>query len=62
MFRESYLDIKLRESIPRQVDKKPEVPEDEKGVWGFHGGDKGLEFSRRRKGPKPFLHSLVRII
>ena len=24
----------LRKSIPRQVDKKSRVPEDEKGVWG----------------------------
>ena len=26
--------MKLRESIPRQVDKKFGVPEEEKGVWG----------------------------
>ena len=24
----------MRESIPRQVDKKSGVPEDEKGIWG----------------------------
>ena len=40
----------MRESIPRQVDKKSGVPEEEKGVWGFQGRDRGLEFSRRRKG------------
>ena len=40
----------MRESIPRQVDKKPGAPEEEKGVWGSQGGDKGLELSRRRKG------------
>ena len=42
------------ESIPRQVDKKSRVPEEEKGVWGSQGGDKGLEFSRRRKGQRFF--------
>ena len=26
------------------------VPKKERGVWGFQGGDGGLEFSRRRKG------------
>ena len=40
----------MRESFPRQVDKKFGVPEEEKGVWGSQGGDRGLEFSRRRKG------------
>ena len=32
LFRE--LDLILRESIPRQVDTKSGVPEEEKGVWG----------------------------
>ena len=27
----------LRESIPRQVDKKSEVPKEEKGVWNSQG-------------------------
>ena len=40
----------MRESITRQVDKKSGVPEEEKGIWGSQGGDRGLEFSRRRKG------------
>ena len=40
----------MRESIPRQVDKKSGVLEEEKGVWGSQGGDRGMEFSRRRKG------------
>ena len=40
----------MKESIPRQVDKKSGVPEEAKGVWGSQGGDRGLEFSRRRKG------------
>ena len=39
-----------RESIPRQVDKKSRIPEKEKGTWGSRRGDRGLEFSRRRKG------------
>ena len=49
------------ESIPKQVDKKSGVPKEEKGVWGSQGGDRGLEFSRRRKGQCLFfsLHSLV---
>ena len=38
----------MKESIPRQVDKKSGVPEEEKGVWGPRGGERGLGFSRRR--------------
>ena len=51
----------MKESIPRQVDKKSGVPEEVKGVWDSQGGDRGLEFSRRRKGQtfSPPLHSLV---
>ena len=44
------------ESIPRQVDKKSGVPEEEKGVWGSQGGNRGLEFSRRRKGQIIFFY------
>ena len=40
----------MRESIPRQIDKKSRVPKEEKGIWGSRSGDRGLEFSRRRKG------------
>ena len=43
----------MRESIPRQFEKS-RVPKEEKGVWGCQGGDRGLEFSRRRKGQKFF--------
>ena len=52
----------MRESIPRQVDKKSGVPKEEKGVWTLkeeigvwssQGGGKDKCF---------FLHSLVRII
>ena len=45
----------MRKSVPRQVDKKSRVPEEEKGVWGSQGGDRGLEFSRRRKGQTFFF-------
>ena len=42
--------LKLRESFPRQVDKKSRGPQ----------GERGLEFSRRKKGQTffPSLHSL----
>ena len=40
----------MRKSIPRPVDKESRAPEKEKGVWGSQGGDKGLEFSKRRNG------------
>ena len=43
-------------SIPKQVDKKSGVPEEEKEVWGSQGGDRGLEFSRRRKGQTLFFY------
>ena len=45
--------VLLREAMPRQVDKKSGVPkeeEKEKGVWGSQGEDRGLKFSRKRKG------------
>ena len=45
----------FRESIPRQVDKKSGVPREEKGVWGSRNGDRGLEFSRKRKGQTSFF-------
>ena len=45
----SCINDSVREPIPRQVDKS-RFPEEEKGVWGSQGRDRGLEFSRRRKG------------
>ena len=42
-------------SIPSHVDKKAGVPEVAKAVWGSQIGDRGLEFSRRRKGQTPFF-------
>ena len=47
--------VLLRKSVPRQVDKKSRVPEEENGVWGSWNGDRGLEFSRRRKGQTSFF-------
>ena len=49
----------VRESIPRQVDKKAGVPEVAKAVWGSQIGDRGLEFSRRRKGQTSFFLFVV---
>ena len=40
----------LRESVPRQVDKKSGVPKEERRVWNSQGGEKDKHF---------FLHSLV---
>ena len=45
----------MRESVPRQVDEKSRAPKEEKGVWGPQSRDKGLEFSRRRKGQASFF-------
>ena len=38
---------KMREAVPKQVDKKSRVPGEEKGVWNSQGGgkDKCLFFS-----------------
>ena len=40
----------LRESIPRQIDETSRDPKKEIGVWGSRRRDRGLEFSKRRKG------------
>ena len=39
----------MKESIPKQLDKKSGVQEEEKGDSGSQRGDRGLEFSRRKK-------------
>ena len=49
MFDSKMLMLLVRESIPRQVDEKSGGPQ----------GERGLEFSRRRKGQTFCLHSLV---
>ena len=54
-----HLSRQVWESIPRQVDRESGVPEEEREVWGSQGGDRGLEFSRMRKGQTFILHSLV---
>ena len=51
------LNVGVRESNPRQVDKMSRVPKEEKGVGGSQGGDRALEFSRRRKGQTFFFSS-----
>ena len=47
----------VRESIPRQIDKKSRVPKEEKGIWGLEaetgvwnsqGGEKDKLFSPSR--------------
>ena len=43
--------LKLRESFPRQVDKKSRGPQ----------GERGLEFSRRKKGQTFFFFFLLYI-
>ena len=52
----------MRESIPRQVDEKSAVPKEEKRVWVSQGEDKGLEFSRRRRGQMSFIFSLCSLV
>ena len=49
----------MRESIPRQVDKKSRVPEEEIGIWDSRSRDRGLEFSRRRKGQTSFFSTFL---
>ena len=50
-----FFDWLLRESISREVDKKSGVPKEETGVWDSQSRDRGLEFSRRRKGQTSFF-------
>ena len=58
-----YSSIVLRESKPRQVDKKSGFPEEVEAVWGIQERNRNLEFSRRRKGQFFFsLHCFLRII
>ena len=54
-------EILLRKSIPRQVYKQFGGTRGE-GAWGSQGGDRDLEFLRKRKGQTFFffpLHSLA---
>ena len=52
MFDSKMLMLLVRESIPRQVDKESGGPQ----------GERGLEFSRIRKGKTFFLSTFFRII
>ena len=52
----------LRESIPRQAVKKSGVLKEEKGVWNSQGEERGLEFSRRRKGQTSFFSPLLSLV
>ena len=52
----------MGESTPRKVDKKSSVPKEGRVVWVSQRGERGLKFSRRRKGQMSFFfspHSLV---
>ena len=53
-----FFDWLLRESISRELDKKSGVPKEETGVWDSQSRDRGLEFSRRRKGQTSFFFFL----
>ena len=48
--------LAVREAIPRQVDRKSGVREEERGVWDSRKGDRGLQISRRR-GTNAFCFS-----
>jgi len=39
----------MRESIPRQIDKKSRVPKEEKGVWGSQSGGWGSGILKEEK-------------
>ena len=39
----------MRESIPRQIDKKFRVPKEEKGVWGSQNGNWGSGILKQEK-------------
>ena len=49
----------MRESLPRKVDKKSRVSEEERSTWDPWGEARGLGLSRRRKGHFFFLHCFV---
>ena len=45
----------LRESIPRQIDKKFRVPKEEKGVWSSRNGDWESEILKEEKRTNIFF-------
>ena len=56
-YQKLFFDWLLRESISREVDKKSGVPKEETGVGDSQSRDRGLEFSRRRKGQTSLFFS-----
>ena len=50
-----HLFMYLRESIPRQIDKKSRVPKEEKGVWGSQSGDWGSGILKEEKRTNVFF-------
>ena len=44
----------LRESVPRQIEKKSRVPKEEKGVWGSRSGDQGSGILKEEKRTNSF--------
>ena len=52
------LSVRVRESIPRQTDKKSRVPKEEKGVWASQSGD-GVWNSQGGGKDKLFLSTFL---
>ena len=49
----------MRESIPRQIDKKFRVPQEEKGDWGSQSGDWGSEILKEEKRTNVFSSAFL---
>ena len=49
--------MNLRESIPRQTDKKSRIPKEEKGVWGSRSGDRGFAWNSQGGKDKIFVYT-----
>ena len=49
----------MRESIPRQIDKKFRVPKEEKGDWGSQSGDWGSEILKEEKRTNVFSSAFL---
>ena len=47
----------MRESIPRQTDKKSRIPKEEKGVWGSRSGDRGFAWNSQGGKDKIFVYT-----
>ena len=49
----------MRESIPKQIDKKSRVPKEEKGVWDSQNGDwESSILKEEKRTKKKFFFSL----